>query len=454
MAIDGLIILDGTGRPIIQSGYTAYPPAYPLLHIDTLNNALAKVQREGDIDPVLYVSPGIGDSLAGSACCHIEVGGGLRMIASVSGDADPLIAFSFLQAFLEILYDYFGTISASTLRDNFDIVYQLLEETLDSSGHPLTTSPNALRDIVLPPSLITKLLASVAASAPTSSSGRQPGGLFGGSGTGAAFASPIPWRKAGVKHNHNEILFDVVEEMRGIVGRNGGTLVSNVWGKIESNAKLSGTPDLQLTFTNPNVLTDCAFHPCVRLQRWTRDKALSFVPPDGRFVLAEYQYTGQSAVVSNVPVPLALKTSIDIGEFGGTIHLSLSSRLSTKPMENIEVELYLGDDASGAQCVTSSAGNGVGSVGGAEGSWGFDSRKKVLKWEIPSIGTSGSWVLRGSWTSKSKAPRPAHALHIRFEIPAYNFSSLKVDQLRLSGEGYKMYKGVRGRSLGSIEWRW
>ena len=74
-----------------------------------------------------------------------------------------------------------------------------------------------------------------------------------------AFASPIPWRKLGVRHNHNEILFDVTEEMRAIVGRyvavmmvhrrigdnpvfisNGGTLTSDVYGKIDTNAKLTG----------------------------------------------------------------------------------------------------------------------------------------------------------------------------------------------------------------------
>lgn len=43
------------------------------------------------------------------------------------------------------------------------IYLQLLEETLDSGGHPLTTSTNALRDIVLPPSLISKLLANLSA---------------------------------------------------------------------------------------------------------------------------------------------------------------------------------------------------------------------------------------------------------------------------------------------------
>ena len=159
-----------------------------------------------------------------------------------------------------------------------------------------------------------------------------------------------------------------------------------------------------------------------------------------------------------------------------------------KIMENVRIELYLGEGATGAQCTISSAGSGVGSVGGIEGSWTFDPRRpvriivsrsgrtcrssiQVLCWEIPNMHSSGSWVLRGSWTSKyvrsavvarcvfdclfrTKIPRPAHAFQIYFEIPSYSFSSLKVDQVRLSGETYKMYKGVRTVGRGSIEWRW
>jgi len=44
-------------------------------------------------------------------------------------------------------------------------------------------------------------------------------GSFGLNGASGAFTSPIPWRKAGVRHNHNEILFDGVEDMRAIVGK-------------------------------------------------------------------------------------------------------------------------------------------------------------------------------------------------------------------------------------------
>ena len=51
-------------------------------------------------------------------------------------------------------------------------------------------------------------------------------------------------------------------------------------------------------------------------------------------------------------------------------------------------------------------------------------------------------------------PRPARAFRIRFEIHQHSFSALKVDQLKITGEGYKPYKGVRGRSIGDVDWRW
>lgn len=39
---------------------------------------------------------------------------------------DPLFAFAFLQTFVDILNEYFGNVSAATLKDNFDVVYQVL----------------------------------------------------------------------------------------------------------------------------------------------------------------------------------------------------------------------------------------------------------------------------------------------------------------------------------------
>ncbi|KAH9853898.1 clathrin adaptor mu subunit [Lenzites betulinus] len=428
MAIDGLIILDNTGRAIAQSGFHSFPPAYPLLHIDALNNALASSSRPEDVDPVLYVS-GLD---APSACCHIRRGE-LRYLSPVSGDVDPLYAFAFLQTFADILREYFGHVSAETLRENFDVVYQLFEETLDSGGHPLTTSPNALRDIVLPPTLLHKVLSVAGVS-----------GLATSSASSHPFASPIPWRKAGVRYNNNEIYFDVVETLDAIINKNGTPAVSTVWGRVESNCKLSGTPDLSLTFSNASTLTDCSFHPCIRLQRWSRDKVLSFVPPDGKFKLMEYRYAPVSAnSLNQVSVPLVLRPTVLVDEHGGSIEVTLNSRLTTRTMENVSVELYLGEGATGASCVVSH-----------NASWSFNSKTLALVWELKTVAPAANYTFRGSFTSSTEIPRPSRAFHVRFDIAQHNFSAMKIEQLKLTGEAYKPYKGMRGSSLGNIEWRW
>jgi AP-3 complex subunit mu len=68
-------------------------------------------------------------------------------------------------------------------------------------------------------------------------------------------------------------------------------------GTIACTSKISGVPDILLNLSTPSgrqnvesVIELPVFHPCVRLARW-REKPgeLSFVPPDGRFILAGYQ---------------------------------------------------------------------------------------------------------------------------------------------------------------------
>jgi AP-3 complex subunit mu len=59
-----------------------------------------------------------------------------------------------------------------------------------------------------------------------------------------------------------------------------------------------------------------------RLQRWQKDRTMSFVPPDGHFTLAEYRYSGSSSqnsalgtsVASTkelIPIPFGIKASFE-----------------------------------------------------------------------------------------------------------------------------------------------
>jgi len=72
---------------------------------------------------------------------------------------DALGVIELLTRIIEVLEDYFGRekLGRGIIEGNFDIVEELLGEIVDA-GQIMTTEPNALRDIVLPPSLLNKFM--------------------------------------------------------------------------------------------------------------------------------------------------------------------------------------------------------------------------------------------------------------------------------------------------------
>jgi len=85
----------------------------------------------------------------------------LLFLSPTTSEIEPLLISEFLHRVIDVLEDYLGSpLLGSKIEANYDIVAQLLNEMCDD-GFPFTTEPNALRDVVLPPSLMGKLLGSV-----------------------------------------------------------------------------------------------------------------------------------------------------------------------------------------------------------------------------------------------------------------------------------------------------
>ena len=60
-----------------------------------------------------------------------------------------------------------------------------------------------------------------------------------------------------------------------------------------------------------------------------------------------------------------------------------------------------------------------------------------------------------NWASNSqKYPRPAKAFRIKYDIRKYSYSLIEIDQLKMTGETYKPFKGIRANSKGDVDWRW
>ncbi|KAL4706856.1 hypothetical protein ACJJTC_010090 [Scirpophaga incertulas] len=120
----------------------------------------------------------------------------------------------------------------------------------------------------------------------------------------------------------------------------GATVSVEIQGYIDCCIKLSGMPDLTLTFVNPRLFDDVSFHPCVRFKRWESERILSFIPPDGNFRLMSYHIGSQSVVAIPIYVRhnLSLKSNGDQGRLDLTVG---PKQTMGRTLENVALEICM-----------------------------------------------------------------------------------------------------------------
>ncbi|BGP38698.1 hypothetical protein JCM10449v2_002633 [Rhodotorula kratochvilovae] len=479
--MEGIAITDAQGRRILSTHFGS-----------SLSSALAIDAAVASSSPVVWV-PGAGlgargsssdagtdddeddedgqpwataprPSQGGVAVCHIQRNG-LRYIAPVSRDIDPLIPLTFLTELHEVLKAYIaGPVTEGSLKDNFDVILALLQEMV-ASGRPQLSQASQLKELVVPPD---SQLLKVAMNAATAAGLALPSQTT----ANALVASPLPWRRQGIKYASNEIYFDLAETLSFTLDPSGKPLCGSISGALTCRSRLSGMPDLSLHFTDPTVLDEsAAFHSCVRYARWKKDKVVSFVPPDGTFPLLSFLHTPPSSTpaLALALLPLALTTSVTLGPAGGAFSLSLTSRAPpSRPLTNLELRLPL---ARGATGVSAQAGGGAyrrdeagRALGGGAGTWevvaeeeaegsGARGERQVLVWRIESLSSADRPAnLSGQYYAAPDARKPP-ALTLTFDVPSSGFSGLRIGALKILGEPYSVYKGVKTSGRGVIEVR-
>lgn len=115
--------------------------------------------------------------------------------------------------------------------------------------------------------------------------------------------------------------------------------------------------------------------------RWERDHVLSFIPPDGKFKLLEYE------TATSPKMPFTLKAGLQIDDAGGRFSLTLASRVPR--LEDVVVSIFLGSTTTGISATPagdrqpSQDGAANGHVGG--GTCEFDPHTQVLRWTLSSL---------------------------------------------------------------------
>uniref|UniRef100_A0A6Q2WPP7 AP-1 complex subunit mu-1 n=1 Tax=Esox lucius TaxID=8010 RepID=A0A6Q2WPP7_ESOLU len=189
----------------------------------------------------------------------------LYLVATSKKNACVSLVFSFLYKIIQVFSEYFKELEEESIRDNFVIIYELMDELMDF-GYPQTTDSKILQEYIT-----------------------QEGHKLdtGGPRPPATVTNAVSWRSEGIKYRKNEVFLDVIESVN---------LLEVARTHISTGFLSCHTLTLHLSLllvtggkSKSVELEDTKFHQCVRLSRFENDRTISFIPPDGEFELMSYR---------------------------------------------------------------------------------------------------------------------------------------------------------------------
>eukprot|EP01083_Nonionella_stella_P076583 208773_1 len=390
---------------------------------------------------------------------------GIYVVGATGVNANASLIFQFLHDLIELFRNYFdGQFDEISFRNNFTLIYELLDEVMDN-GFPQITSADLLheyiktsnKDISLRARLSNLKLKGEKSGNVFTSPGKNKGEKSVGEIT-AAITGRMDWRPpSNYEYNKNEVYLDVLESVNLLMSRSGEVLQMNATGRVVMKTMLSGMPEARIGIndklcikkasansaasTHQNEkksasyiqLNDIKLHRCVRLGQFDEDRSILFVPPDGEFELMRYS-------VSNLSLPFVIYPNI-VERGSPTTRIVYDIKLESKfnpSMYSTDIVLYIPAPQNTNKC----------NVKANNGKINYEPTKHCLVWKIKKLYGGQSALMKGEvfltrLMVDKQWDRPP--INMNFEVRMLAASGMKIRYLKITEKklGYKTAKWVR-----------
>ena len=292
--ISGIYILDKKGRVIIFRNYRGE------VNQDISENFIDQVLEldESNMKPAFTIN-----NVHYIWTKHQNI----YIVAVGKRNINVALTFSYLYKLKDILIDYFGILEEETVRDNFVLIYELLDETMDH-GYPQVTESKILKDFII-----------------IESNKKNIQENSNNLNLTSTLTNIVSWRKEGIKYATNEAYLDVIEKVDELISSSGTVLSSQVLGSIVMKSYLSGMPTVTLglndkitlqnsgkDISNSVEMESLKFHQCVNKKMFDTERIINFIPPDGEFELMSYRLDMQLKPLISVHVDITNKSETRI----------------------------------------------------------------------------------------------------------------------------------------------
>ncbi|XP_065874989.1 AP-1 complex subunit mu-2-like isoform X2 [Euphorbia lathyris] len=382
-AASAFFLLDIKGRVMIWRDYRGDVSAVQAERFFT-----KLIEEEGDphsLDPVVYDN--------GVTYMYILHNNVYLMTASRQ-NCNAASILLFLHRVVDVFKHYFEELEEESLRDNFVVVYELLDEIMDF-GFPQYTEAKILSEFIKTDAYKMEV-------------GQRPP---------MAVTNAVSWRSEGIRYKKNEVFLDVVESVNILVNSNGQIIRSDVVGALKMRTYLSGMPECKLGL-NDRLLLEAQ-------GRATKGKAIDL--DDIKF----HQFQVKPLIWVEAQVERHSRSRVEI------MVKARSQFKERSTATNVEIELPVPSDATNPN------------IRSSMGSASYAPEHDCLLWKIKSFPGIKEYMLRAEFslpsiTAEETTPERKPPIRVRFEIPYFTVSGIQVRYLKvIEKSGYQALPWVR-----------
>jgi len=365
--------------------------------------------------------------LAGASFFHIKKNN-IWITAVTKQNLNAGMVFEFLNKTSEIMSSYFGKITEDNIKNNFVLIYELLDE-INDFGYPQKTDAGVLKTFITQQGI--------------KSQTREEQAQITSQVTGQ-----IGWRREGIKYRRNELFLDVLESVNLLMSPQGQVLSAHVSGRVLMKSYLSGMPECKFgmndkvaiesqlgrkggnmepaipdsapkrnTSKTGIAIDDCTFHQCVKLSKFESERSISFIPPDGEYELMRYRTTKDISLPFRV-IPLVR----EVGRTKMEVKVVLKSNYKPSILgQKIEVRIPTPPTTAGVQLICQ------------KGKAKYKTSENAILWRIRRMAGMKECTITAEIEllpvkDSKKWTRPPISLN--FEVP-FSCSGLKVRYLKV-----------------------
>lgn len=282
-------ILDSNVNCLISRTYTT-----DLLPLDIIIENFKKLILPSSSSPLssTIVTPVLKDDENGVNYIYIRSNEIILLCITYYDHANCMTLMEFLYKFKEILLNYFKTdeLNKDLILDNFNLIYELFDEVMDF-GIPQFTDFPILRDFIkleLNEPEISKDQKDISHSQQIEATNSSVNDYINTSILRTT-TSNISWRPKGIFYRKNEFFVDIIERLTmNMDSRTNKITKHEIHGSLNIKSYLSGMPILKIGLNKTSFLSKFKFHQCVELSKFHEEQIISFIPPDGKFILGTY----------------------------------------------------------------------------------------------------------------------------------------------------------------------